>query len=63
VQESDTIELLKRKVKELKGIEPENMKLVHKGKMHPDEKTLGEAQVKDGDFLVITIKKGAEVPA
>ncbi|KAI0085192.1 hypothetical protein BDY19DRAFT_460817 [Irpex rosettiformis] len=54
---SDTVGDLKKKIQELQGHLVENQKLIFSGKILDDEKTIGSCDIKEKDFLVLTVSK------
>ncbi|GBG29942.1 UV excision repair protein RAD23-like [Hondaea fermentalgiana] len=63
VEESQTIKQVKEKIKEIKSWEVPAQKLIHKGKILVDDKTVGECSISDGEFLVCVVAKAKAKPA
>ncbi|KAK0543038.1 UV excision repair protein rad23 [Tilletia horrida] len=60
---NDTIATLKSKINELKGHPVELQKIIFSGKILTDEKTIGECNIKEKDFLVVMVSKPKPAPA
>ncbi|KAG9041952.1 hypothetical protein FS837_011544 [Tulasnella sp. UAMH 9824] len=54
---SDTVAQLKEKIEAINGAPVANQKLVYAGKILSDEKTVGECNIKEKDFLVLMVSK------
>ncbi|KAG8944275.1 hypothetical protein FRC04_002071 [Tulasnella sp. 424] len=65
VEPSDTVAQLKEKIEAINGAPVANQKLVYSGKILTDEKTVGECNIKEKDFLVLMVSKpkAAAAPA
>ncbi|KAG8975532.1 hypothetical protein FRC05_005601 [Tulasnella sp. 425] len=65
VEPSDTVAQLKEKIEAINGAPVANQKLVYSGKILADEKTVGECNIKEKDFLVLMVAKpkAAAAPA
>lgn len=59
VTEHTKISFLKEKVQEKFGHEPDSQKLIHRGKHLDDNKTIAEAEIKDGDAIIMMVQKKA----
>ena len=55
--EASTVAFLKESMMEKMGCEPETQKLIFRGKHLDDKKTLADAQIKDGDTIILMIVK------
>jgi len=64
VEASNTTKEVKEKIASLKQWPVESQKLIHQGKILPDDKPLSEFKVKEGQFLVCMVAKAkAQTPA
>mmetsp|Transcript_15313 Transcript_15313/g.29694 ORF Transcript_15313/g.29694 Transcript_15313/m.29694 type:complete len:471 (-) Transcript_15313:39-1451(-) len=63
VEDSETIKQVKEKIKEIKSWEVVSQKLIHKGKILADDKTVQECSIGDGEFLVCVLAKSKAAPA
>ncbi|KAG8991129.1 hypothetical protein FRB93_002909 [Tulasnella sp. JGI-2019a] len=59
---SDTVLLLKEKIQELNGSAVANQKLIYAGKILGDDKTIGDCNIKEKDFLVLMVSKPKATP-
>lgn len=59
---SDTVADLKKKIQESQGHPAENQKIIFAGKILPDEKTVESCDIKEKDFLVLTVSKPKPPP-
>jgi UV excision repair protein RAD23 len=59
VNEQTKISYLKEKVQEKFGHEPDCQKLIHRGKHLDENKTISEAEIKDGDAIIMMVQKKA----
>lgn len=59
VTEQTKISYLKEKVHEKFGHEQDSQKLIHRGKHLDDNKTIAEAEIKDGDAIIMMVQKKA----
>lgn len=57
VNEGTKISFLKEKVHEKFQHEPDCQKLIYRGKHLDDNKTIGEAEIKDGDAIIMMVQK------
>jgi UV excision repair protein RAD23 len=46
---------IKHKIAAVKGFEPSQQKLLRKGALIQDEKTVAEIGIQEGDFLVVMV--------
>ncbi|KAI0690538.1 hypothetical protein BC835DRAFT_1280843 [Cytidiella melzeri] len=59
---SDTVADLKKKIQETQGHPPEAQRLIFSGKVLADEKTVESCDIKEKDFLVLTVSKPKPAP-
>lgn len=57
VETTDSVSAVKRKIEESQGFAAENQKLIYSGKILSDDKTMGEYEIKEKDFLVVMVSK------
>ena len=57
VEASDTVATVKQNIQASKGHQAEHQKLIYAGKILSDEKTVGEYEIKEKDFLVVMVSK------
>ncbi|KAG8944276.1 hypothetical protein FRC04_002072 [Tulasnella sp. 424] len=60
---SETVAQLKEKIETINGAPVANQKLLHSGKVLTDEKTVGECNIKEKDFLVLMVSKARAAAA
>ncbi|WFD36428.1 UV excision repair protein rad23 [Malassezia cuniculi] len=63
VETTDTVLQVKQKIQEEKGHAAELQKLIYAGKILTDDKTLGDYEIKEKDFLVVMVSKPKAKPA
>lgn len=57
VESSDTVATVKQNIQASQGHSAEHQKLIYSGKILSDEKTMGEYEIKEKDFLVVMVSK------
>ena len=57
VEATDTVATLKSKIEESQSHPVANQKLIYSGKILSDDKTIGDCQIKEKDFLVLMVSK------
>ncbi|KAI0339801.1 UV excision repair protein Rad23 [Trametopsis cervina] len=61
-EDSDTVADLKKKIQETQGHPAEAQRLIFSGKVLSDDKTVASCEIKEKDFLVLTVTKPKPAP-
>lgn len=57
VEVTDTVAKVKQSIQASQGHATELQKLIHSGKILSDDKTLGDYEIKEKDFIVVMVSK------
>ena len=56
VEPSDTIEIIKQKIEDKEGIEPEFIRLIHHGVQLEDKRTINEYRIERGNTIILSLR-------